>query len=554
MSLDVVTTMQRRARVAAIFGLMLISGGLVALGCGTRESDCNLNLECGSGGAGAGGASSSTTTNTGGSGGGGAPPGSCVPSENPDPVDDGCGVFVSSSLGKEGNSGAKMASVKALGEAVTLAKTRGRRVYACAESFAEALVVTEGVTIYGGLDCTKGWAYVGETKKSLLNGPADQIALVVMSEATTVEVVDFTITAASATTPGGSSIAAVVDHVALDLTRCDLVAGDGAEGVAGMPYASTGQAGEMGVNGGDACSANSIIGADPVSRMCGATDSTSGNGGNGLTNSGGDGSDGLPVMAMNGGAGEGAMACTAGTKGSDGAPGDPGDGAMAPGAINKTGLTVPAGGDGMLGAVAQGGGGGGGAKGGVAANKCPAGMAGGASGGSGGSGGCGGAGGKGGSAGGSSIALISLDASLTFAGVTLTTGKGAKGGAGGLGQEGGQGGPPGAGGKVPMGAMLNLACSGGPGGQGGKGGQGGGGLGGHAIGIAYAGAAAPSIKGATFTKGMPGDGGLGAGATGMGRRAYRPTCRRFREQGDQHERSGATHGINRQPGRRGQDR
>ncbi|MEO7329519.1 MAG: PGRS family protein [Minicystis sp.] len=460
--------------------------------------------------------STNSSTGSGGSGGGGAPPGSCVPSESPEPVDDGCGVFVSSSLGKAGNSGAKGASVKALGEAITLAKARGRRVYACAESFAEALVVTEGVTLYGGLDCSKGWAYVGETKKSRLDGPADQIALVVASEAKTVEVVDFAISAASATTPGGSSIAVVVDHAALGLTRCDLVAGDGAEGAPGMPYASAGMAGKVGLNGGDACSANSIFGGDSVVGMCDGSESTSGNGGPGLTNSGGAGSPGLPDGAMNAGAGEGAMACTPGTKGNDGAPGDPGIGAMALGALDKSGLTVPPGGNGMLGTVAQGGGGGGGAKGGVAADKCPAGMTGGASGGSGGSGGCGGAGGKGGSAGGSSIALLSLDASLTFAGVTLTTGKGAKGGAGGLGQNGGQGGSPGAGGKTPMNSALNPACSGGPGGQGGKGGQGGGGLGGHAIGIAYVGASAPSIKGATFTKGTPGDGGLGAGATGNG--------------------------------------
>jgi hypothetical protein len=439
-----------------------------------------------------------------------------VPSENPDAVDDGCGVFVSSSLGKAGNSGAKGASVKSLGEAITLAKAHGRRVYACAESFAEALVVTEGVTLYGGLDCAKGWGYVGDTKKSMLDGPADQIALVVGSAAKAVELADFAITAASATVPGGSSIAAVVDHAELGLTRCDLVAGDGAEGIAGMPYASAGQAGEVGLNGGDACSANSIFGGDSVVGMCGGAESTSGNGGPGLSNSGGAGSPGLPDGAMNAGIGEGAMACTPGTKGNDGAPGDPGTGAMALGTLDKTGVTVPPGGNGTLGAVAQGGGGGGGAKGGAAANKCPAGMAGGASGGSGGSGGCGGAGGKGGSAGGSSIALLSLDASLTFATVKLTTGKGAKGGDGGGGQDGGQGGSPGAGGKVPMGSILNPGCSGGPGGQGGKGGQGGGGLGGHAIGIAYTGAAAPSIKGATFTKGTPGDGGLGAGATGNG--------------------------------------
>lgn len=506
----------RKGSLLAIMGAGCVVSLRFMAGCFDYANDCQLNGECcpdgtmacfsttGTGGQGGG---------TGGEGGTGGMP-SCAGEPSEVNITEACAVFVQADATGATSEGTREKPYKTLQEAID--KAGGKRVYACASApFSEAVSVTAGVELVGGFDCANGWAWKADAR-SVLEGPADMIALFVESSADSVKVENFAISSASATKPGGSSLAVVVDKAALELTRCDLSAADGAEGVAGMPYASAGQVGAMGLTGGDACTANSIIGADPVNSMCGAMDSTSGNGGNGLTNSGGDGSDGLPVIAMNGGAGEGALACVAGSKGEDGIPGDPGSGATVPGKIDKTGPIVPAGNDGMPGAVAQGGGGGGGAKGGVAANKCPVGMGGGASGGSGGSGGCGGAGGKGGSAGGSSIALLSLDASLTFAGVTVTTGKGAKGGAGGLGQDGGQGGPSGAGGKVPMGSVLNPGCSGGPGGQGGKGGQGGGGLGGHAIGIAYTGAAAPSVKGATFSKGTPGEGGLGAGATGNG--------------------------------------
>ena len=99
---------------------------------------------------------------------------------------------------------------------------------------------------------------------------------------------------------------------------------------------------------------------------------------------------------------------------------------------------------------------------------------------------------------------MSLGATLSFEKVTIKAGGGGDGGNGGDGQVGGNGGNGGAGS-----ATLD-ACNGGKGGQGGIGGKGGGGRGGHAIGVAYTGAAMPSIKGATFAKGTPGKGGTGA--------------------------------------------
>ena len=58
----------------------------------------------------------------------------CTPSKNTKPVDDTCGVFVSSSKGADGATGTKSAPLKMLAEAIT--KANGRPVYACAEAFA----------------------------------------------------------------------------------------------------------------------------------------------------------------------------------------------------------------------------------------------------------------------------------------------------------------------------------------------------------------------------------------------------------------------------------
>jgi hypothetical protein len=435
-------------------------------------------------------------------------PADCVPSENSKPVEDTCGVFVSSSKGADGAAGTKSAPLKTLAEAIT--KANGLPVYACAEAFAGSVTLASGSAIFGGLDCTKDWAYVGATTKSTLTGDADKPALVLASTANGAKVEDFTITAANAMTAGGSSIAVVVDGATAELSRCDLIAGDAIAGAAGAAYPSAAQAGAMGLPGSDACKANSILGGDSVVSMCGMPDSISGLGGNGTVNSGGDGSNGSPGAAMNRGIGEVGAVCTAGTVGDAGPAGMPGAGATGAGTIDKTGYTGAAGMPGTGGGPGQGGGGGGGAKGGTGMNQCMAGMAGGASGGSGGSGGCGGLGGKSGSAGGSSIGLISLKANVSFTDVKVSTGNGGPGGDGGPGQDGGLGGAPGAGGTAPSG--LKPACNGGNGAMGGKGGKGGGGLGGHAIGIAHTGTA-PPMKGVTFDKkGTAGKGGAGADA------------------------------------------
>ncbi|WP_438033123.1 PGRS family protein [Sorangium sp. So ce204] len=420
--------------------------------------------------------------------------------------------------------------MKTLGAALALAeKNEKRRVYACAETFEEAVEVTQGVTIYGGLDCASGWGWAGEQRKTVLTAAAGEIPLVMRgggAEAT-VRVEDLHVQARGiapddVTLAGASSIAAVAEEVNVELARCVLEAGDAAAGAEGAAYETSATGGAEGKSGGEACSAAFIVPGLSVKNDCGtpedaSDDSLSGAGGIGQADSGGPGAKGSPETLANGGEGEGAKVCTDGNAGENGTEGGPGAGATGLGELSASGYVGAAGGDGVKGTTAQGGGGGGGAKGGVGAGKCTdEASAGGASGGSGGAGGCGGAGGRGGGAGGASIALVSLSATLSFEDVTLKTGRGGAGGKGGAGQEGGAGRAGGPGGTKPEGATaLNIACAGGAGGKGGVGGPGGGGRGGHAIGLAYKGTV-PSVQGAAIELGEAGTGGTGANAEGEG--------------------------------------
>ncbi|HZF49116.1 MAG TPA: PGRS family protein [Polyangiaceae bacterium] len=468
-----------------------------------------------------------SATGGGGAGGDGGPSPDCVPNKNADPVRDVCGVFVSIA-GDDSADGTQKAPVKSLAKAIELAVDAGKPVYACAEEFDAVVEVPAGVTIFGGLDCADGWAYVGETTKTTIAGGPDEIALVLLGGKETTRLEDVRVVAADATVAGGSSIAALADGVTVELARCDLVAGAGMAGENGeTPSESVGPADPndpaiKGTAGAAACmgmGGSNPGGPGTLNAICDT--SLGGDGGKGLESFGDAGGNGQPLPNPNptnkglGGAGDTGSGCEPGAQGANGTTGMAGAGVMELGTIDATGYAAPAGGNGSPGSPAQGGGGGGGAKGKLNCN--------GASGGGGGAGGCGGAGGTGGKAGGSSIALISLNATLRYNDVVLRTADGGKGGDGGDGQVGGAGG---AGGPGGLGMNTLNACDGGKGGQGGFGGKGGGGRGGHSIGIAYVGAE-PLTDGATIEIGAAGPGGTGADGTGQGADGVRATAQEF---------------------------
>jgi hypothetical protein len=501
-------------------GIGLVVPALLPIGCYDFAGDCDLALNCPP-------PSASASSSSGGPDGGTDP--SCIPSQAKGPVSEACGIFVTSSQGSDMNTGSKATPVASLAQAIQLAQAGSRRVYACAESFAEAIVVPAGVEIYGGLDCKTGWSY-SDAARTMIAGPADQVPLKLSSgvEGTT-RLENVSVTAPDATIPGGSSIAVIADNVAAELTRCDLFAGAGQKGADGVTPLTAPTPGASGLKGSNACLPdNMVLGGAGGVTACDTVTSKGGDGGKGGitavdSGAGQGGIDGMPpeVMAGKGGPGAaGAVGCGGGGEGREGDSGAPGLGGTGNGTISIAGFTGASGQEGGTGTPGQGGGGGGGYK---SASVCgnPPTMDGpGASGGGGGGGGCGGKGGGGGMAGGSSIGIISLNASMSLTQVTITTGAGADGGGGAFGQSGAPGGPGGPGGDPPN-AGTKAGCSGGKGGNGGGGGPSGGGRGGHSIGIAFQ-ATAPVTETVTVTVGAVGQGGLGApgnpggdGAEGM---------------------------------------
>ena len=493
----------RGALLFAIFGTVLASAA-----CSQEYEEFYAPLTDPALATGGGGTTTTTTT---------IDPG-CIPSDTPNPVRDDCGVFVSSSLGEAGGDGSQDKPYATIAEA--LGSPKSGPIYLCAETFAESVQIKSGATIYGGLDCTTGWTYTA-AKKSAIVPDAGKVPLVVDPQIGVV-MEDVTLRARDAVEAGASSIAVIVSAGAtLELTRCDVEAGNGKDGAVGEAFATSAAAGTTGNGGNEACTAAQTPSGLSVTNACDEADmednSIGGSGGVGEELVGAAGTTGFPLGTPNGGNGEVAADCTTGGPGDAGALGASGLGAQGLGTISAQGYTGPAGNAGEKGKPGQGGGGGGGAKGGSGANKCvnPA-QAGGASGGSGGSGGCGGLGGNGGQAGGGSIGIVSIGGTLVLAEVKVTVNGGGNGGAGGTGQLGGNGGEGGLGGAVPMAATsLKAGCAGGKGGLGGPGGKGGGGLGGPSIGIAHTGEA-PDIKGVTITTGAAGDGGEGDGDTGKG--------------------------------------
>ncbi|WP_437579110.1 hypothetical protein [Sorangium sp. So ce887] len=413
--------------------------------------------------------------------------------------------------------------MKTLAEALQLAAqiedTQARRVYACDETFEEPLTVTAGVTLYGGLDCDAHWQW-GEAKKTTLTAPPGVVPLTMRAEGETVRLEDLHVIApsiAAMADAGTSAIAAIAERCAVDVVRCTFEAGDAAPGAraAAPPQPARPPQGNA---GNPACSATIVSTVSPLPETCGTADpsddSSGGRGGHGFQDRGTYGITGSPGAEDNPNGGEYLVAggtCTQGGPGRAGDSGAPGPGALGIGQLSSAGYTGSPGRDGQHGKTAQGGGGGGSTRG---NSECPGTTEqGGASGGNGGAGGCGGAGGRGGSPGGSSIALVSVNATLTFRdGVQLIARDGGRGGDGAAGQDGGPGAHGGPGGRGSPDAFVANGCDGGQGGQGGSGGRGGGGQGGHSLGLAFLGTpdTIPSLEGVTVQLGLPGTGGAGS--------------------------------------------
>ena len=405
------------------------------------------------------------------------------------PVAESCGIWVSAGQGDDANNGTQAAPVASLMRAIELAAKGPHRVYACGETWTEVVMVPSGVSLHGGFDCERGWAYTGETARAkLLSTGPTAVTWFAGDTQRRAYFMDFHVKSADATEPSGSSIAVFVrDWMPLSIVRAELVAGNGADGLDGEPAVEDdlpAMAGAPGNDGADACSAPVSKGGAPAETACAEATSTGGKGGDSGVAFAEDGAKGEPESAFPGGKGglgqQGPAGCTAGAQGGEGVPGDGGYGGDYEEYLTPEGFKGAAGEDGLPGMPGQGGGGGGAVLGSVAV--CGGTFPGGAAGGSGGAGGCGGKPGKGGRPGGASIALATRsDGELRTEYVVFRSGIGGKGGDGGASQLGGKGGAGGLGGKGF--GTIPAGCPGGAGGKGGRGGIGGGGKGGHAASI-----------------------------------------------------------------------
>ncbi|XXX81922.1 hypothetical protein WMF30_24495 [Sorangium sp. So ce134] len=446
------------------------------------------------------------------------------PTCDPDPTQDAstvterCAVFASPGA-ESGGDGTKVRPYASLADAI--ANANGKRVLACSSgAFGESVTIKAPVEVIGGFDCSAGWTW-SDQARSAIEGPADKVALTLAEDASGVKVQNFTIRAADAIEPGGSSIGVAVADIAAELVRVDVIAGNGRDGAPGETPAAAQAGASAPADVSHAC-VIAVYGGLPGKTTCDDGETSGGVGGLGGKpeedeGRGQSGQAGTPQADPPTGHGLGGVGhgqdgasddCGSGEPGARGVNGGPGT----RGSDTTLMLASVAGGDGgkgINGARGQGGGGGGGAK---AGRFCALGGGmftdgAGASGGGGGAGGCGGRGGGGGKAGGSSIAIVSLGTQLALTDVTVTVGKGGNGGAGGDGSPGGAGGTGADGGNRVTASGSILGCTGGKGGAGGDGGPGGGGRGGHAVGIAYKVTPSPAPAALPFEGGPAGDGG-----------------------------------------------
>ncbi|HSO36819.1 MAG TPA: hypothetical protein VLT33_30040, partial [Labilithrix sp.] len=368
-------------------------------------------------------------------------------------------VFVDGAKGSDINDGSMKSPKQTImaGIAAAKAATPPKAVYISKGTYAETLVLADGVSIYGGYDASAGWAR--GLNLTAVESPA-AVGVVAQNLTKPTEIQFLVITAANAGAPlpngdGASSVGVQVTGSSgvLTIRGCVITAGAGGAGAVGTDTA----VGAAGGNGGPASGtlhgapglgcqgANGGLGADAVSGP-----STGNAGGAGVQAAGGG------ARALGGGGGgsgscdtfsssSGDNAPPVSAAGGAGAPGTMGVAGPALGTVDTLGRYVPnPGGDGLSAGMPGGGGGGGGSGGGSArgtnffCTNCSAVSSG--AGGGGGGGGCGGGVGRGGRGGGGSFGIVASGSAVIIDESKMITQKGGNGGNGGAGALGGPGG------------------------------------------------------------------------------------------------------------------
>lgn len=432
-------------------------------------------------------------------------------------------VFVAP-WGTKGAPGTKINPIPDVTSGIAKAKAIGRdHVYIAAGTYEERVLVSAGISLYGGYSEDGSWTRNLSTNLTIIQ--SDEVdeegvirALVVDGIQTPTTIGGLQIQSGNNPETGGSSYAVWMRQVnsAVTLRASRLVSGSGGPGAHG----TNGEPGASGVPGANGTSTTE------TDMSCNEFETYGGVGGQGGNNTcalelaaGGDGGDGscgddaansgsASAAGAPGGQGE-----QAGTGGAGGGVGAHGAGGAEGGSVNELGLWF--GYPGQVGSPGQDGQGGGGGGSGAGHDGGLFGFSmWGGGGGGGGSGGCGGTAAQPGLAGGGSFAIFLVDASPKLFGNTFSHGSGGHGGNGGV---GGPGGPGKAGGSGGAGHdKASDGGPGGPGGSGGSGGNGGGGSGGDAYGIYLVGSSSPNCDdNIAQPLGWGGTGGVGGGLDGL---------------------------------------
>lgn len=524
--------------LSTVFGLLSLS--VVACGSGTQSDDDGSDP--GTVNPGANQAAPDAAV----------PPGCDVtktPSQDACVVNETLGVFVappSADASVDSPDGTRAHPFAKMQDAIDAAKNQKKRVYACIGSYAEQITITDGVSMFGNLDCNQGWSVVSG-KHASVNSPASPAAHAdQITTPTRVEAIDLVAPDGTAQSP--SSVALIATAApALTIANATVHAGAGAKGADGIEGAQLSNSpsanGANGVHEYEESASFPICSSIPASsNTCvGAPGYAGGAGGAGgwgghyvvSRPSGGFASvyefelpSGVACSALRpcvcaatlgganptatastaqgaynaGGADPGPRAATAGVAGAYGAPGASGVASFS----TDGGLHVIEG-DGIPGgdgAPGQGGGGG------MGIVPQPGGYADGTNliggaGASGGAGGCPGLAGTAGKGGGASIAILASDSPLTLDTCIVQASNAGDGGKGTFGSDPTPGGQPG------MNYEGTFNSAGAAGGAGGASGWSGSGAGGSSIDIAFHGA--PVVLVST----VPTSGGAGKGVPAM---------------------------------------
>ncbi|MEO8798527.1 MAG: hypothetical protein ABI551_11640, partial [Polyangiaceae bacterium] len=451
-----------------------------------------------------------------------------TPSQNACVVIEALGIFVTPpaanaavDAGEGVADGTRARPYTKLQDAIGAAKAQKKRVYACSGDYAEQLTLADGVSMFGGLDCTS-WAPIA-THVSVKAPASPVVTTNAITTHTRVEAFDFIAPDGTPDAPSSIALVATASN-ALTLAHSTLHAGKGANGADGVAAVQLANGTVNGANGlaqyvassslplcaSQPQTVNTCVGAPG---FAGGTGGAGGWGGHWVVSAGGGGFPSvtpyqpprlqqcLPGRPCVCGASLGgaltATATTAQGAHPNGNPSDPGiarggDGIAgtvgADGVVGAASISLDGGlhffpGDGrpgMNGSPGQGGGGGNGNA------ASPSNLNGqeliGNAGASGGAGGCPGLAGTAGKGGGASIALLVSDSPLTLDTCVLQTSDAGNGGKGALGSSPTYGGAPG----INYGG--NSSTAGGSGGAGGASGWSGSGAGGWSVGIVSHGA------------------------------------------------------------------